>query len=145
MPVPLAWQPVDPHTASNEGPAPFITLILSVPPNTQCLLTAPVHWVKLHGHRDQPWKTPQTGGSANCSVVLSVCARPQRAGSPGISQHTAEQLFMYADTHMHAQITSHIVYPHTQCTPTSTPGWGYRALLMLGRQELMEERGWEGN
>lgn len=61
-------------------------------------------------------------------------------GSPRISQHTAEQLFMNADTHMHAQITSHIVYLHIQYTPTSTPGWGYRALMMLGRQELMEER-----
>lgn len=88
-------------------------------------------------------KTPQTGIRANCSVVLSVCARPQRdvqTGIPGMSQHTAQELFMYADTHMHAQITSHIAYLHIQHAPTSTPAQGYRALLMLGRQELMEER-----
>lgn len=132
MPVPLIWQPVDLHVASNEGPVPFITLPLCQSPlNTPCLLTAPAHWVKLHGINPVPtWKTPQTGESANCSVVMSVCARPQRdmhTGSPGISQHTADQLFMYADAHMHAQITSRVVYLHIQHTPTSTPGQGHRA------------------
>lgn len=89
------------------------------------------------------WKTPQTGIGANCSVVPSVCARPQRdvqTGIPGMSQHTAQELLTYADAHTYAQITSHIAYLHILHTPTSTSVQGYRALLMLGRQELMEER-----
>lgn len=53
-----------------------------------------------------------------------------------MSAHTAEELFMYAGTHK----SPHTSFIHTSNTPTSTPGQEYSTLLMLGRQELMEER-----
>lgn len=87
----LAWQSVDLHTAPNGRSWPIRDPhTLSVPLNTQCILTDSTHWVQFHVHRDYsctPLRAhtentckyvapPQTGISANCSVSICICAHP---------------------------------------------------------------------
>lgn len=121
MSGPLTWQPVDLHTASNGRSCTIHDPhTLSVPLNTQCLLTAPAHWVKPHGTESNPvptWKTPRTGGRANCSVVLSLCARPQRdVHTPreprDLTTHCRAAVYVCRYTHAHTKHLTHRLSTH---------------------------------
>lgn len=144
--APLAWYPVDLHTASNGRSCTIHDPgTLSVSLNTQCLLAAPAHWVELHGHRDQ--SCPYLGNNPDrrkCKLLHGsqcLCTSPARCAHReprDLTTHCRAAVYVCRYTHACTNHLTHRLSSHP--TPTSTPGRGHRALLMLGRQELMEER-----
>lgn len=83
MSAPLAWQPVDLHTApSGRSCTIHDPRTLSAPLNTQRLLSAPAHWVKLHGHRDQSCAYQENTTDRNTCKLLCgsecLCTFPAR-------------------------------------------------------------------